>query len=76
MDINLTSLKLDELNLLLIKTEKELQTALLSGVSWSETKDLRDDITEIRIAIYRVNFPHDSSDIGQIMKLLHSPDFF
>jgi hypothetical protein len=76
MDIDLTSLELDDLNLLLAKAEMELQTALLDGDSWAATKELRDEITEIRVAIHRATFPHDTADINQIrLKLMLSPNF-
>lgn len=75
MDIDLDRLGLKDLTLLLHQAEKNLQTALLNGCSWQESKDLRNDITGIRIAIHRVTHPHDAHEIDQIMqKLKQGPD--
>ena len=75
MDIDLNRLGHDQLNLLLNKAECKLQAALLEGVSWKELKDIRDDITEIRIAMHRAIYPHDTSEFGQIrMRLWQGPE--
>jgi hypothetical protein len=75
MDVDLTRLNLVDLNQLLTKSEMELQEALLDGKSWQESKDVRDFITALRVAIHRATYPKDTTDIGQIrMKLMLSPE--
>jgi hypothetical protein len=70
MEIDLTRLNLADLNLMLNKAEKELQEKLLEGVSWNVLKPLQYAITDLRIAIHRLAYPHDNSDIREIRKKL------
>jgi hypothetical protein len=76
MDIDLTRLNLEDLNQLLTKSEMDLQVALLDGKTWHESKDLRDFIIALRVAIHRATCSNNTTDIGQIrMKLMLSPEF-
>jgi len=70
MEIDLTRLSLADLKTMLGKSEKELQEKLLDGVPWNQSKALRDIIKDLRMAIYRINNPHDTSYITQIKEKL------
>ena len=66
MEIDLNRLTLHDLKSMLSKSEKELQEQLLDGVPWKQSKPLRDVIKELRMAIYRITNPHDTSYISQV----------
>ena len=53
MEIDLTSLNLQELSELYEKANEELRQSLINGFSWKEVKAKRDIVTEIAKELHR-----------------------
>jgi len=53
MEIDLTSLNLQELSELYEKANEELRQSLINGLSWKEVKAKRDIVTEIAKELHR-----------------------
>ena len=57
MEIDLSTLSLEELSRMYQKADREMKAALLGGADWMEVQDKRALVTELSIQIHKRSYP-------------------
>jgi hypothetical protein len=61
MEIDLSSMDLEQLRSMFLKAETELANALIDGASWQEVKDKREIYTSVAKEFYRKKYPSENT---------------